>query len=281
MNKTTRRKFLQITAAAAVAGSLKAREPENSLLQTENSGHKRLKLGLASYTFRKFNLDDTLAMTKRLELKKIAFKSFHLPLESTRQEIKQISEKVRQAGFDLYGCGVVYMKDEAEVQHAFDYAKAAEMEVIIGVPEHNLLDLVNKKVQEYNIRLAIHNHGPGDERYPSPQSAYDLIKNMDQRMGLCLDIGHSMRLGLDPAQAAEQFADRLYDVHIKDVTAASAEGQSIEIGRGIIDIPLFLSTLLKINYQGTVAFEFEKDEMDPLPGLAESLGYVKGILSVI
>jgi len=281
MNKTTRRKFLQITAAAAVAGSLKAREPENSLLQTENSVHKRLKLGLASYTFRKFNLDDTLAMTKRLELKKIAFKSFHLPLESTRQEIKQISEKVRQAGFDLYGCGVVYMKDEAEVQHAFDYAKAAEMEVIIGVPEHNLLDLVNKKVQEYNIRLAIHNHGPGDERYPSPQSAYDLIKNMDQRMGLCLDIGHSMRLGLDPAQAAEQFADRLYDVHIKDVTAASAEGQSIEIGRGIIDIPLFLSTLLKINYQGTVAFEFEKDEMDPLPGLAESLGYVKGILSVI
>ena len=100
-------------------------------------------------------------------------------------------------------------------------------------------------------------------------------------MGLCIDIGHTKRIGLDPTEDTERFADRLHDVHIKDVSAASEEGKTIEIGRGVIDIPRFLQTLLKINYTGTVAFEFEKDKEDPLPGVAESVGYVRGVLSVI
>ena len=105
--------------------------------------------------------------------------------------------------------------------------------------------------------------------------------DLDPRMGLCIDIGHTKRMGLDPSEAAEKFADRLHDVHIKDVSAASKEGNTIEIGRGVIDIPKFIRTLIKINYQGNVSFEFEKDEDDPLPGVAESVGYVRGVLDVI
>lgn len=283
MEKTTRREFMKnaaacTTFAASFMGCKATRSRER---KEEHSGEERLKLGMASYTFRKFNLDDTIAMTKRLGLTRIAFKSFHLPLESTEEEIKAVATKVKESGLDLYGCGVVYMQNEDEVHRAFDYAKAAGMRVIIGVPEHCLLELVNKKVQEYDMVLAIHNHGPGDERYPSPESGYERIKDLDQRMGLCIDVGHTQRLGIDPVESIERFADRLHDVHIKDVSRASKEGTTIEMGRGVIDIPEVLKTLLKIKYPGIASFEFEKDEDDPLPGVAESVGYVRGVLSVV
>jgi len=266
-------------AAASITGAQKTWANNGQL--SGRDGYKRLNLAMASYTFRKFNLDDTLAMTKRLGLERIAFKSFHLPLDSTKDQIRAVAAKVKEAGLDLYGCGVVYMTNESEVNQAFEYARTAGMNVIIGVPEHNLLSLVNKKVQEYNLKLAIHNHGPGDERYPTPESAYERIKNLDSRMGLCIDIGHTQRSGIDPSDAAEKYADRLLDVHIKDVSAASKEGNTVEIGRGVIDIPKFLRTLLRIHYTGMVALEYEKDENDPLAGSAESIGYLKGVLAVI
>ena len=283
MGETTRRGFFQLAGlgAAAVSVSIPMIRCAESNQQTRKDGYMRLKLGMASYTFRKFNLEDTLAMTKKLGLQRIALKSFHLPLESSEDEIRAVAAKVKEAGLTLYGCGVVYMENEDEVHRAFDYAQAADMEIIIGVPEHNLLNLVNKKVQEHDIKLAIHNHGPGDERYPSPESAYEKIKDLDPRMGLCIDIGHAQRIGIDPSEAAEMFSDRLYDVHIKDVSEASEKGTTVEIGRGVIDIPKFLHTLLKLKYTGTMALEFEKDADDPLPGSAESIGYLKGVLSII
>jgi len=283
MGKTTRRDFIKLAGMGMAAASLSpALEGSPKIrLGEAKKAHQRLKLGMASYTFRKFNLEDTLNMTKRLGLQRIAFKSFHLSLESTEDEIKAVAEKVKAAGLDLYGCSVVYMQNEEEVHRTFNYAKAAGMKVIIGVPNHELLDLVNRKVQEFDIQLAIHNHGPGDKLYPTPESAYRKIENLDSRIGLCLDIGHAQRSGIDPSESAEMFADRLLDVHIKDVTAASREGRPVEVGRGVIDIPKFLRTLLRLNYTGTASFEYEKDAEDPLPGSAESLGYVKGILSVI
>lgn len=283
MEKQTRRQFLQVVGIAA-ASLTKATDCFGGPGQGQNPGaaaRRRLKLGLASYTLRKFSLDETLAMTACLGLKYIALKSYHLPLDSTQAECEKVAAKVKKAGLELYGGGVIYMKNETEVHQAFDYAKAAGMKVIIGVPEHELLPLVNKKVQEYDIKLAIHNHGPGDKNYPTPASAYERIKDLDKRIGLCNDIGHTMRAGVDPAVSAERFADRLLDVHIKDVSAATARGQTVEIGRGVIDIPKFVRTLLNIHYTGVVAFEYEKDADDPFVGLAESVGYVRGVLTAI
>ena len=169
----------------------------------------------------------------------------------------------------------------AEVEQTFDYAKAAGMRVIVGVPAYDLLPMVNEKIKQYNICVAIHNHGPGDKLYPTPEVAYKKIKRFDRRFGLCIDIGHTVRIGVDPARAAEKFADRLLDVHIKDVTAATAAGRCVEAGRGVIDLPKFLRTLVKIRYPGIVSFEYEKDGDDPLPVLAESVGYVRGVLAAI
>lgn len=275
----SRRNFLRLSGLGLLAsqapGAL-ARElspVQESLYQTIP-----FELGIASYTFREFNLTDTVAMTGRLGIRNIALKSMHMPLDSSAAEIDQIAAAIRNEGINLYGAGVIYMSSKEEVNNAFDYAKQAGLKVIIGVPDHDLLDLCNRKVQEYDIKLAIHNHGPGDEKYPSPESAYTRVKDLDPRMGLCMDIGHTVRIGLDPVRETSRFYDRLHDVHIKDVDKADKSGTTVEIGRGIIDIPAFLQLLLEKKYTGVVSFEYEKDAKDPLPGLAESVGFVRGVL---
>jgi len=293
-----RREFLQIATAGAAAlvagpalgaeGSKKGKgRKKQSQAETQPSpapaGGRTLpfELGLASYTCRKFDLKTTLEMAQRVGLKHIALKDVHLAMNSTPEQIKAVVAQVKEAGLDLYGGGVIYMRNEAQVNQAFDYAKAAGMRVIIGVPLPELLPLVDKKVKEYNIKVAIHNHGPGDKVFPLPATVYERIKDLDKRIGLCNDIGHTARSGVDPAASIVQFADRLLDVHIKDETAADAKGSATEVGRGVINIPQVIRALVKINYTGIVSFEYEKSENDPLPGLAESVGYVRGVMAAI
>jgi sugar phosphate isomerase/epimerase len=173
------------------------------------------------------------------------------------------------------------MKTEADITQGFDYAKAAGMKIIVGVPNHELLPMVEKKVKEYDIKVAVHNHGPEDKLYPTPASVYEKIKDLDKRIGLCIDVGHTQRAGIDPSEPIEKFADRLIDVHIKDESSATAEGTTVEMGRGVIDLVKLFRTLEKIGYSGIAAFEFEKDEADPLTGVAESVGYTRGVLTCI
>ena len=310
MKKITRRDFVH-GSLGALAGVVMLRRPGSAAgltspdervmgpsLSPASAG--RFELGLTSYTFREFDLDSALAMAGRVGLVRIALKSVHLPLESSETEIRAAAAKIRAAGLVPYGCGVVYMTTEAEVDQAFAYARAGGMEVIIGVPGHELLGSAERKVRETGIELAVHNHGPGDLLYPTPASILDRVKNLDPRIGVCLDIGHCQRSGIDPSEAAVACGARLLDVHLKDVTAPTKDGGpvkgrafaaeadprvkpgdlvAVEAGRGVIDLPRFLRTLAAMDYRGTAAFEYEKDGRDPLPGLAESVGYVRGVLA--
>jgi inosose dehydratase len=240
-----------------------------------------LKLGVASYTLRKFSMEEALDMTKRCGINRITFKSMHLPLDSSKEDIQRAVGVCRTKGVELYGAGVIYMKSKKEVDQAFEYAKTAEMEMIVGVPNHDLLEYVEQKVKQYDIKLAIHNHGPGDLVYPSAESAYVRIKGMDARMGLCIDIGHTKRIHRDPEQDVKEFFDRVFDIHLKDVTKAEADGHTCIIGRGVIDFHPFLKAVVELDYKGTLALEYEAEGDDPLSGMAESIGYVKGILSTL
>jgi sugar phosphate isomerase/epimerase len=281
-NMQDRREFLK--AAGIGVGAFLAAGCSAGRMSGAKSSDKKgaaLKLGMASYTCREFNLDETIAMTKRVGFEYICLKDFHLPLDSTPEKIAQAAEKVKAAGLKLYAGGVIYMKNEAEVNRAFEYARLAGMKTIVGVPNHELLPLVAEKARQYDIAVAIHNHGPGDKLYPTPESVFEKIRDTDSRIGLCIDVGHTARAGVDPAEAAKRFGYRLLDVHIKDVSAMTREGNTVEIGRGVVDIPKFIPTLLEINYKGITAFEYEKDAKDPLPGLAESVGYVKGVLATV
>jgi inosose dehydratase len=284
----TRRYFLQAagagTASLALAKCTFAQNASPAVKpQTppKDSGDIPYSLGLASYTLRNFPLDKALTMTQRVGLKYICLKSVHLDLGSKPADIEVAAAKVKAAGLILYGCGVVTMNNKAQIDQAFDYAKAAGMKTIIAAPTPGVLSIINDKVQQFNIALAIHNHGPGDNNFPSPESVFEKIKDLDKRIGLCIDIGHTIRIGLDPIRDAERFAPRLLDVHIKDITAARTDGKDIEVGRGVIDIPRLLETLIKVKFSGIVSFEYEKDADDPLPGLAESVGFVRGVLAEI
>lgn len=278
----SRRRFLQVMGVGAI--SLAGTSQSSAQIGSAGKGRpgrQKFELGLASYTLREFNLDDALAMTRRVGLKYICFKSMHLELDSTPAQIRDTVQKVKDAGLTLYGGGVIYMNNEKEVNRAFDYARAAGMKVIVGVPQPELLPLVNEKVRQYDIKVAIHNHGPTDKAYPTPTSIIEKIRDLDKRIGLCIDIGHTMRAGIDPAVPAGKYADRLLDLHIKDVSAANKDGHAVEMGRGVIDIPKFFKTLTSIGYDGIASFEYEKDAKDPLPGLAESVGYARGVLAAI
>jgi sugar phosphate isomerase/epimerase len=279
MTGITRRAFLGASAGAA-AGLLLRRTAGGRGRGAAGAGPApAFTLGLASYTCREFDLDATLAMAERVGLMRIALKDVHLPLDSPPETVRAAAAKVRAAGFALYGCGVVYMTTEYEVDRAFGYARSGGMGVIIGVPEHGLLGRVEAKVRETDIRLAIHNHGPGDRRYPTPRSILDLVGRLDPRIGVCLDVGHCQRSGVDPSEAAAACGPRLLDVHLKDVTASTEAGVAVEAGRGVVDLPRFLRTLAAMGFEGTAAFEYEKDGRDPLAGLAESVGYVRGVLA--
>lgn len=278
--KFSRRNFLRLSGTGIIATQAPLVFASNKKIKSGKS-EVSFKFGIASYTLREFSLEETIAMTKKLGISRLALKSMHLPLESSVEEIKTSVKAIQTAGIVLYGAGVIYMKTKDDVDQAFEYAKNAGLVTIIGVPEHELLNYCSQKVVKYDIKLAIHNHGPGDEKYPSPKSIYEKVKDLDWRMGLCVDIGHTQRTGADPVEDTKKYMDRVFDIHIKDVSKSDKDGKTTEIGRGVIDIPGFLEMLIGEQYQGVVSFEFEKDGKDPMPGLAESVGYVKGVLDTL
>jgi sugar phosphate isomerase/epimerase len=155
------------------------------------------------------------------------------------------------------------------------------MPTIVGSPDPALLKLVEQQAKETDIRLAIHNHGPGDDRYPSPFDVWDAVKTLDGRIGLCIDVGHTVRIGVNPVEAIQKCSARLYDFHIKDVTAAEPKGDTLAVGRGIIDIVAVLKALKAVRFSGHLALEYEAHADNPLPGMIESFAYMKGVLAAM
>ncbi|MCF0234676.1 MAG: sugar phosphate isomerase/epimerase, partial [Thermoguttaceae bacterium] len=240
----------------------------------------KFQLGLASYSFRKFNVDQVVKWCKKADITQISLKDFHLALKSTDEECAAMAKKFQDAGMNVYSCGVIYMSKEEDVENAFRYAKALGCVSIVGVPEWSLLPLVEKKVQETGILMAIHNHGPGDKRYPRAASVWERVKDMDPGICIALDIGHSVRDGEDPVQAVRDYAPRIFDFHFKDMHKAAADGHGVICGRGVLDLPGLVEALVEIGYDKVAPFEYEIDDNDPFPGFMESLGYVRGLCAM-
>lgn len=279
-----RRSFLKtgLLGSTAVAIAAAPHSLVAAVTKPSKPAYDGLKLGVASYTFRKFTLDQAIAMSKQAGAGCLSLKDFHLPYKSTAAERQEARQKVEDAGLVLISGGVIYMKnDEQEIRSFFNYAKDAGMPTIVCSPDIDALDTVEKMAKEYNIRIAIHNHGPGDKKYPSPLDVLRLVKDRDERMGLCIDVGHTVRLNEDPVEIIHQCAQRLYDFHIKDVTEATPKGKPTEVGRGIIDIVGVLKTLADLHYAYHVGLEYEAKENDPMPGVLESFGYMRGVLAAI
>jgi inosose dehydratase len=236
-----------------------------------------LQMGIAGYTFLHVPVDQGIAMMKRVGVGALSIKDFYLPLDSGPDVIAAVMGKFSAAGIKVYAAGVIYMKTQQEVDKAFAYAKAIGVDLIIGSPNIELLGYMEQQVKAYGIRVAIHNHGPEDKLYPSPVDVYQHVKGLDERIGLCLDIGHAARAGADPAKVVRDYGSRILDLHIKDLAVISREAKPIELGRGVLDIPALVKALIKARYAGYCSIEHEMDMNDPLPGIAESAGYFRGV----
>lgn len=239
-----------------------------------------LKIGVASYTLRKIPLDMAIKDIQRVGLKYVSIKDSHLAMKSSPEERKAVAQKFKDAGITPVSCGNVAMKnDEANIRAAFEYARDIGLPTIVCAPDPDSMALLDKMVKEFDIKLAIHNHGPEDKRFPAPTDVWKAVQPYDKRIGLCIDVGHAARAGDDPAEAVLKYHERLYDMHLKDINNTTPKGSPVEVGRGVLNVKSILQAMLKIQYAYYANFEYEKDADDPLPGLAESVGYTRGLLA--
>lgn len=284
LHTLTRREALKTAALGALTLPLLKRQASAAESAVPGvAGQERLRLGVAGYTFRDLGLAESLTALKALRITNACIFKNQLNWEiATPDEAKAVAEKYHAAGIALTGTGVVnFSNDEAKSRRAFENARAAQVATLICKPERAALPLLEKLAKEYDQRLAIHNHGPEDKIYPSPADAFEAVKSLDARIGLCIDVGHAMRAKADPAAAIRRYAPRLYDLHLKDSIAlpGAIADIPVEVGAGHLDIRGVLRALLDIKYDGVVEFEYEKVAANPITGLAESVGYVRGLLA--
>jgi sugar phosphate isomerase/epimerase len=277
----SRRQFFKLAGTGILAAGVSSIYSTVSAAVPGNNeaANDTFTLGMAGYTFMNFTVEKTIEMMKRIGVTNLSLKDFHMPMNSSQEQIDAVLQKFKSAGINVYTVGVVYMKTQESVDQAFEYAKMAGVKMIVGAPDYVLLPYVEKKIKTYDFKLAIHNHGPDNPLYPNATDIWNHIKDLDARIGICIDIGHTTRDGQDPSVDIIKYRSRIYDMHIKDVDKAAKEGITVEMGRGIIDIPKVIDTLRKIKYSGRCSLEFEKDMSDPLPGIAESIGYLKGVMA--
>ncbi|MEO8909693.1 MAG: TIM barrel protein [Gemmatimonadaceae bacterium] len=283
-----RRHFLKLATLGAVAAA--SIEPARKLFAEDTGSTARtpapgsagsLKLGVASYSLRNFPREKAIEMTKALGVRYINLKSVHLAYDAPPEEIALARRQLTAAGLQLVGGGMITFETDTDdgVRKYFDYAKAAGMPVMVSTCKPATLPRVEKFAKQYDIKVAIHNHGPEDPDFPSPYDALKAIRGMDPRMGLCIDLGHTARAGVDVVRAVADAGPRLLDMHAKDLRDMRvAESQCI-VGEGKMPIPEIFHQLEKMRYSGYVNLEYEIDADDPMPGMRQSFGYMKGVLA--
>jgi len=273
--RATRRSFL---SAAGIAGLGAAAPPLPARIETTPWG---IKLGIASYSLRKFDRARAIAMIKELGTPWASIKDFHLGFDSTPQQRAEWRHEFEAAGLRIMSGGNITIDkdDDASIRRAFEYAKDAGMPMMVCAPTHSNLRAIERFVKEYDIRIAIHNHGPEDKNFPTPQSVLEALRGFDPRCGLCLDAGHTARTGADVVQSVAQAGPRLLDMHVKDLRSMSEKESQCDVGDGDMPFPALFKQLKQMNYQGCVNLEYEINADDPMPGMQRSMSYMRGVLA--
>ncbi len=242
-----------------------------------------VKLGVASYSLRKFPRDQAIAMIRELGVRYVNVKSFHLPYELSPEELQAGRREFEAAGLQIVGGGTITLKkdEDEDIRNYFEYAKNCGMPLMVIAPTAQTLPRIERFVKEYDIAVAIHNHGPEDEHFPRPQDGLELIKDMDPRVGLCIDVGHTARTGVDVVESIKEAGSRLLDMHIKDLASLSDKASQCVVGQGRMPVPEIFEQLTAMDYSGYVNLEYEIHADDPLPGMRESFAHMRGVLDRI
>jgi sugar phosphate isomerase/epimerase len=280
-NILSRRDFVRSGAvvAATIAASKDAFAAAGWPPADEGSA---IRLGVASYTFRNFNRSQMIGFLKQLNVLELNAKDTkdHLPMEP--QEEAAALADYAAAGIKLHAAGTIYFpKDEdADIRSKFEYCKRAGIGVIVaGDPAPETLPRIEKFVKEYDIRFAIHNHGPEDKIWHSPLDVLKAVKGMDPRMGCCIDVGHTVRAGTDVVQAIREVGARVHNMHMKDLANFQSKESQVAVGEGMMPVRKIFEALGAIKYKGFVDLEYEIHADDPMPGVIESFAYMRGVLA--
>lgn len=241
-----------------------------------------IRLGLASYTFRNFDRAQLIGYMKTLRIDALNAKDVrdHLPVDLT-QEAQGVADYAA-AGITLHAAGAIYFdKDDlASIRSKFDYCKRAGIRVIVaGDPSPNALSRIADAARDYDMRIAIHNHGPEDKIWHSPLDVLAAVKSMDAHMGCCIDVGHCVRAGVDVIDAIHAAGPRLFNMHMKDLANFSDKESQVAVGEGRMPLPAIFQALQAINYEGFVDLEYEVHADDPMPGVTSSFAFMRGVLA--
>lgn len=267
-----------VAAALAATNDVRAVPPER--LSPEEA--PRVRLGLASYTFRNFSRAQLISFMKQLNVLALNAKDVkdHLPMDP-QGEAAALADYAA-AGIRLHAAGAIYFpKDEdADIRSKFEYCKRAGIGVIVaGDPARETLPRIEKFVKEYDIRIAIHNHGPEDKLWPSPLDVLKAVKSLDARIGCCIDVGHTVRTGTDVVQAIREAGPRLFNVHMKDLASFQDKESQVAVGDGTLPVRKMFAALAEVDYKGFVDLEYEIHPDDPMPGVMTSFAYMRGVLA--
>lgn len=278
----SRRSFIQSGAAAAAACAATSVVPAMGEALKETGKPGPVRLGLCSYTFRSFSRAQLIEFMKQLNMTDLNVKDVkdHLPMDPAQQQ--QALADYAAAGIKLHAAGAIYFPspDEKDIRGKFEYAKRAGIKVIVaGDPTPESLKWIERFVQEYDIRIAIHNHGPEDKFFPSPFDVLKAIKDLDPRIGFCIDVGHAVRANANVVEAIHATGSRLYDMHVKDLTSYTSKESQVAVGQGVIPFREIFQALAEIKYPGYVDLEYEIHGDNPMPGTIESLAYMRGMLT--
>jgi len=245
-----------------------------------NSGGDSLKLAVATYSLREFRRDLAIKMMKELNVRYANVKEYHLPYNDSPKELAEGRKKFQDAGLEIVAGGVISLAkdDDADIRRYFDYAKACGMPVMTIAPTAQTMPRIEKFVKEYGIKVAIHNHGPEDKHFPTPQSALRVVKDMDPRCGLCIDAGHTARAGVDLVESIREAGPRLFDMHIKDLRRGTKD-DGCPVGEGVVPVVAMFQQLRKMNYNGTISLEYEIEGDKPFTGMKASFAYMRGVLA--
>lgn len=279
---STRRNFVRTSMLASAFSTLPAFALAGPAPQAAPTGMPPVRLGLASYTFRNFSRAQLIGDMKQLNLTELNVKDVkdHLPADPALQAAA-VNDYAAN-GIHLHALGALYFtkEDDASVRANFEYAKRAGVKVIVaGDPTPESLPRIERFVKEYDISLAIHNHGPEDKLWHSPLDVLNAVKNMDPRMGCCIDIGHCVRAGTDVVEAIRACGPRLFNIHAKDLTNFTAKESQVAVGEGIMPMRGIFEALVATKYQGYVDLEYEIKADDPMPGVISSFAYMRGVLA--
>jgi len=283
----SRRSVLKTAALSAAYGACRplvaeAADVSAAASAPDDKQFHGLRVGVCSYSMRSLPAAEALQDAKRLGVRYLSLKDAHLPLTASPDERRQFRQQAEQMGLTITSCGVIYMKnDETQMRQALDYVRDMGASVAVVGVSHEMLPTLDKVIRDYDLTAAIHNHGPNDKLFPSPLEVYSAVKGLDRKIGLCMDIGHTFRMHEDLVADVKKTRDRLYSMHFKDLDSGELKAKGVPVGTGVLPIIPLLRELVHSHYSGEVQLEYEVEPKDPVPGMAESFGFMRGVLQAM